>query len=223
MCGLHWSGVMEWRLGTLNAPGVTHDHHQTRTIKKKNKKKHNHWEGFPFLLLLLHCKWQSQYGEEEWGKRSTFTRGTFYSACVIDMKYFWHILIGGNIQLWTIWLSADESKSKSVTQWGSYHWWERGMVTGFSCRKPHTVYKLGTSMAMREECDQETFFFLAKMDFYHVQNIFMWSADLGSPFNYCFSPFSVHLSIWCTIQHPFFNNHGPLNPVKVQYCQYNKR
>ena len=40
----------------------------------------------------------------------------------------------------TIWLSADESKSKSVTQWGSYHWWKWAMVTGCGCQKSLTLF-----------------------------------------------------------------------------------
>ena len=55
MCGQHWSGVMEWRCGTLNTPEVRHDHHQTRTMKDIKKQKHTHTQWLSGLSFPLTC------------------------------------------------------------------------------------------------------------------------------------------------------------------------
>lgn len=131
------------------------------------------------------------------------------------MKYFWHILIGGNIQLSTIWLCADERKSRSVTQW-----WKWATATGYICLKPHTVFskeRLSWSLPpprqrrlIKQQCFKPR----------SLRNLFIWSAD-GDPTWTEASRVSMLLIKHTFINHipgptSVYSSPGTWNTVKVQ-------
>lgn len=129
---LKWSNRVKVRHALRPRGQSRSSSHKNHKVKKNTQSQ----GGLSFCILL--CSRRDGFnmaGKDEGRYPCVVVAITFfYSACVTEKKYFWHFLIGGNMKLSTIWLCADERKSKSVTQCEAVisgekrGWWHRSLT-----------------------------------------------------------------------------------------------